>query len=219
MDNIKQAEKLIGFAFKNSELLKTALTHSSYANEQGTENNGRLEFLGDSVLGLIISEYLFKHSAEPEGKLTVFKSNIVNKTALSGALDKSGIVKYMFMGASLKDREEKYFVSIKEDLFESITGAIFLDGGLNAAKKFVFKFLSISELINCGTDYKTELQEYAQKNNHKPVYKTKKSGQGFVSEVFLNGRRAASGSGTSKKQAEKEAAKIALTELTQSCDI
>jgi len=209
-----QAEQLIGYKFKNAGLLETALTHSSFANEQGTESGERLEFLGDSVLGLIISEYLYLKSKEPEGRLTVYKSNMVNKNALSDAIDKSRLFDCIKIGHSLKNKSEKHLEAIKGDLFESIVGAIYLDGGLAPCRKFIFKFLEANRLMETAGDDKSRLQQYAQHKKVKLKYKTKEEEQDFLAEVYLDGCLAGKGRAGTKKQAEKNAAQAALTSLT-----
>lgn len=205
-------EEQIGYTFKNKELLKKAFIHSSYANENNVSSSQRLEFLGDSVLGLIISEYLFLNYNDDEGILTKYKASIVGSSSLTTAINKTEFFNFLKLGSSLKNKNSD-FDSLKEDLFESILGAIYLDGGLPPCKNFVFKFLDIDISIKDNYDFKTMLQEIVQAKNSEMHYQTKKQEEEFEAIVVIDGKEVAKGKGKSKKLAEKIAAKTALNIL------
>lgn len=216
------AQKTIGYEFTNKGLLKTAFTHSSYANEhKNTLSNERLEFLGDSLLGFIAAEYFFLRSGEDEGKLTVKKKNLVSSLPLSTCVLKEGYEKFLLLG---KGEEAQFALgkkSASENLFEAITGAIYLDGGIENAKKFVYdKLLSHIDDFLSARDYKSELQNYVQANKSlgKIEYKIiDKSGPDhkptFVSAVYVGDEKIATGQGGKISDAEKQAARYALEYL------
>ena len=146
MENL---EKKIGYTFKNKELLKTALTHSSFANEQGgnVKYNERLEFLGDSVLGIITAEYLFiNHRDFPEGELTKVRSALVCEKALFNFATEIGLGEYLFLGKGEANTGGRERPSILADAFEALIAAIYLDGGMEQAKAFVLRFIKKANL-------------------------------------------------------------------------
>lgn len=215
-------EKNLNYKFKNPELLKNALTHSSYANEEHCRHgsNERLEFLGDSVLSIIVSEYIYKNFKQlPEGELTKLRASLVCEKALCGFSRELEMGKYLLLGKGESHNHGEERPSILADAFEAVLAAIYLDGGFEPAKKHVLRFIT-SEL-NCRDedafkDYKTLLQEVIQKNpEERLVYiLTDESGpdhdKRFTVEVHLNSNVIGSGVGKSKKQAEQEAARQAL---------
>ncbi len=216
---MKQLEKNIGYEFKNKELLKLALSHSSYANERaGQENNERLEFLGDSVLGFITAEYLFSTLKDrPEGELTKLRANAVCEKSLAVFANEIKLGDYILLGKGEIMTGGKERPSILSDAFESVIAAIYLDGGIEEAKKFVLRFVSTSTTdTRSATDYKTLLQEVIQKNpdEHLTYQLVAESGpdhnKEFTVEVYLNSNCIGSGVGHSKKKAEQAAAKEAL---------
>ncbi len=216
---MKTIETKIGYQFKNKDLLRVALTHSSYSNERGTGvNNERLEFLGDSVLGFITAEYLFKSlPGTPEGQLTKLRANAVCEKSLAVFANEIGMGEYLLLGTGedlIGGRERP---SILSDAFEALIAAIYLDGGLEAAKKFVLRFVSHTEKdVASVTDYKTILQEVIQKNpdEHLTYVLAAESGpdhdKTFTTEVYLNSNLIGTGVGHSKKKSEQAAAKEAL---------
>lgn len=217
---MKELEKKIGYVFKNKELLKLALTHSSYANEKsGRADNERLEFLGDSVLGFITAEYLFtKLKDSPEGDLTKLRANAVCEKSLAVFAREINLGDYIFLGKGEIMTGGKDRPSILSDAFESVIAAVYLDGGIEEAKKFVLKFIEhTTSDIKQATDYKTLLQEVIQKNpdEHLTYSLAAESGPDhdkvFTVEVFLNSNCIGTGSGHSKKKAEQAAAKEALS--------
>ena len=218
MENL---EKKIGYTFKNEELLKTALTHSSYANEQGgaMKYNERLEFLGDSVLGIITAEYLFvNHKDFPEGELTKVRSALVCEKALFKFASEIDLGEYLFLGKGETNTGGRNRPSILADAFEALIAAIYLDGGMKQAKAFVLRFIKSAqaEAIEINTDYKTKLQEIIQKNPEERIEYAVIGETGpdhdkrFIVVVKLNSNIIGKGEGRSKKQAEQLAAREAL---------
>ena len=214
---MKQLEKNIGYHFKNKELLRTAVTHSSYANENrgGLAYNERLEFLGDAVLQLITSEKLFTENPDmPEGRMSKQRAALVCEDALAGYSAEINLGEFMLLGKGEEATGGRHRPSILADAFEAVTGAIFLDGGMENAKKFVLHFLDAAHLSL--KDYKTLLQELIQKNPGERLsyVVTGESGPDhdkvFNVEVHLNSNVIGKGTGKSKKQAEQAAAKEAL---------
>lgn len=219
MDN-RELEKKIGYNFKNKKLLTEALTHSSYANERqdGTRCNERLEFLGDSVLGFISAEHFFHHFKHlPEGELTKRRAYFVCEKSLSEFARTLGIGDYLLFGKGEVLTGGKDRPSILADAFEAVLAAIYLDGGIEPAKKFVFRFIDkADEEKPVVTDYKTTLQEIVQRNPEEAVEYVLVGESGpdhnktFSVEVHLNSNVIGHGSGISKKIAEQAAAKEAL---------
>ena len=219
---MKTIEKAIGYHFKNQDLLRVALTHSSYSNERGTGvNNERLEFLGDSVLGFITAEYLFKSlPGTPEGQLTKLRANAVCEKSLAVFANEIGMGQYLLLGKGEDQTGGRERPSILSDAFEALIAAIYLDGGLEAAKKFVLRFVSHTEKdVASVTDYKTILQEVIQKNpdEHLTYVLAAESGpdhdQTFKVCVHLGDKSFGPVSAKSKKEAEQQAAKAALEKL------
>ncbi len=212
-------EKKIGYEFKDKSLLKRALTHSSYANEKGTGlDNERLEFLGDSVLGFITAEYLFDHYKDKaEGDLTKKRAYAVCEKTLFGYAEKIGLGDMILLGRGEERTGGRQRPSVVSDAFEAVIAAIYLDGGIENAKKFVLPFIEIaSETKPVFKDYKSTLQEVLQQN---PTEKFEyivvgESGpdhnKEFIVEVHLNSNVIGTGRGSSKKRAEQEAARSAL---------
>ena len=219
--NISQLEETIKYTFKDKSLLKAALTHSSYANEHKYEcpYNERLEFLGDAVVSLTTARFLFEKFPDmPEGDLSKLRSSLVCTAALSDYANQISLGDYLYLGKGEEGNGGRTRPSNLEDAFEALTAAIYLDSGLEAASKFVLRFLSVS--INTHhinfKDYKTTLQEVVQQNHQETLNYviTSESGPAhdkrFEAEVHLNSNVIGRGTGTSKKQAEQEAAKEAL---------
>lgn len=212
-------EKRLGYEFKNTELLKLALTHSSFANEKSHHNNNeRLEFLGDSVLGFVTAEYLYKKLPDhPEGELTKIRANAVCERSLAKFANTLGLGAELKLGKGEALTGGRERPSILSDAFEAVIAAIYLDGGLAEAKKFILRFVSDTETdVAAVTDYKTLLQEVIQKNpdEHLRYELAAESGpdhyKTFTVEVYLNSNCIGTGEGHSKKKAEQAAAKEAL---------
>lgn len=210
-------EKNIGYTFKNKDFLKLALTHSSYANESKKQGayNERLEFLGDAVLQLVTSEKLYKENPDmPEGQLSKQRAAIVCEDALAGYSRRISMGDFLQVGKGEESTGGRERASILADAFEAVVGAIFLDTGIENAKKFILSFVDDAHLSL--QDYKTLLQEIIQKNPGERLSYIVESETGpdhdknFKVGVFLNSNPIGSGSGKSKKQAEQQAAKEAL---------
>ncbi len=214
MENL---EMNIGYVFRNKQLLKTALTHSSYANENrgGTKYNERLEFLGDAVLQLVTSDKLFRENPDmPEGKMSKTRAALVCEDALASYAAQINLGDFLLLGKGEEMSGGRQRPSILADAFEAVVGAIFLDGGMRDAKRFILHF--VDEAHMSLRDYKTLLQEIIRKNPGERLsyVVTGESGpdhnKSFVVEVHLNSNIIGKGTGKSKKQAEQAAAKEAL---------
>ncbi len=216
-------EKRVGYVFSNKELLKNALTHTSYAHENNTESNERLEYLGDSILEFISSEYLFEnYNTLSEGEMTKVRSYAVCEESLYNIANNYGFSDFLLLGKS-----ETSYNSLKKailaDSVEALIAAIYLDGGLEPSKKFILK--NIKSPIEFASkhvgekDYKTVLQEKLQENGEVSIKYLiiKESGpdhaKEFTAQVSLNGMVLAEGTGNSKKKAQMQAAKHAIEKL------
>lgn len=220
---MKELEKNIGYTFKNEALLARALTHSSYANEVKSSSGSyeRLEFLGDSVLSLVIAEYIFKNYRDlPEGDLTRMRASVVCEAALCEFSREMEVGKFLKLGKGEAHNKGNERPSILSDAFESILAAIYLDGGYEEAKKYVLRFaipfLKTVAPTEALHDYKTLLQEIIQKNPEERLQYFVVGEEGpdhdksFTVEVKLNSNVIGRGVGHTKKAAEQEAAKLAL---------
>lgn len=223
-ESIKAFEEKIGYEFKDKSYIQTALTHSSFANEHKEFNyNERLEFLGDSVLGLVVSDYLFRARNDlPEGKLTRLRANVVCEESLSAVARKINLGDHLFLGKGEKASGGSDRDSILADATEAVIAAIYLDGGFDQAKDFILSNLrdTIAKNIdgNIFRDYKTILQEIIQGNNGKISYKlVGESGpdhnKEFEMQVKCGQETIGIGKGKNKKEAEKEAARDALVKM------
>ncbi len=222
-------ENRLNYKFKDKNLLKNALTHSSYANEirNGISSNERLEFLGDSILSLIVSEHIFARFPDmPEGELTRLRASLVCEKALCGFSREIGLGEHLLLGRGEDKGGGRERDSILADAFEAVLAAIYLDGGMESAKKHVMNF--VLREINCNNDendfkdYKTLLQEIIQRNPEEYVTYILTDEKGpdhdkmFTVEVRLNSNTIGTGSGKSKKRAEQMAAKQALELMGES---
>ena len=211
----------IGYFFKDNQLLEIALTHTSYANEiKGKVNNERIEYLGDAVLELITSEYIYKtYPKLSEGEMTKTRAYSVCEDSLAEIANSYSFSDFLHVGKCEEKINGRYRNSILADSVEAVIGAIFLDGGIEEARKFILpKIIKKVEeyLTNGSKDYKTKLQEKLQENGDVKIeYKIiNESGpehdKTFVAEVYCNGELLGKGIGKSKKESEMEAAKDAL---------
>ena len=219
---IKDLEAAIGYRFKNITLLQNALTHSSYANERWHNSllsNERLEFLGDSILGMTVAEYLYRNFPDrPEGDLTRMRADMVCEKALAKVAARIELGKHLMLGNGEEQGGGRKRDSILADAVESVIAACFLDGGMEAARQFIDRFVLVEVPVKKlhNADYKTALQELVQqkKNQVLSYVMTGESGpdhdKRFEVEVKLNGVVIGSGSGSSKKRAEQDAARCAL---------
>lgn len=220
---------MIGYRFRQPELLWNALKHRSYLNSSGKdriESNERLEFLGDAVLDLVISEHLYQsQSGEEEGILTGNKSTLVSGAVLAAQARKIGLGEYLFLSENEVKSGGRDRDSILEDAFEALIGAIYLDGRLKSARRFVHRFL-LADADDILTEkslqnYKSILQEYAQAQGwNPPVYNViEETGpdhdKRYLIEVRLGDQLLGTGEGRTKKEAEQRAAEQALRTLKQ----
>lgn len=214
-------EESIGYRFKNKEFIEEALTHKSYANENNVKSNEKLEFLGDSILEFISSKYLYTHYQKlNEGELTKTRATVVCEDSLYEIAKKHNICNYIKVGKSEAIHGGNKKAAILADSVEAIIAAIYFDGGLEEAEKFIINNLKEAMEVaskNVGQkDYKTVLQEKLQVNGEVNIeYKIINEygpdhDKTFVAEVLLNGKVLASGEGKSKKHAEMQAAQKAL---------
>ncbi|WP_343231658.1 ribonuclease III [Tissierella simiarum] len=215
----------INYKFKNIQLLNTALTHSSYANEnkmKNTDNNERLEFLGDTVLNLIVSQYLYKkYPNYPEGELTKLRATVVCESSLAFGARKIDLGEYLLLGKGEEATGGRSRESILGDAFEALTGAIYMDGGLEILNHLLLNIFEddIVHAVAKGDlfiDYKTELQEKLQKKTKSKVEYIVEKEEGpdhnkvFYINVVVDDKIIGKGTGRSKKDAEQMAAKEAL---------
>ncbi len=219
-------EKQLGYTFKNKELLALAFVHRSFFNEHREvvkEHNERLEFLGDSVLGLVISDYLYEYlPSNPEGDLSHLRSHIVEAGSCMQFVIKLNIAEYILLGKGERMNDGRGRESILADFFEALIGAIYLDGGLEECKRFFFRhfFTEVESALNAPfRNWKAELQDYSQKKHQKPpIYKVLKESGPDHSKIFdvvvlIESKEVGKGSGSSKKQAEQSAAEDALKNI------
>lgn len=219
--NLENLEKNIGYKFKNIELLKNALTHTSYAYEHHVQSNEKLEFLGDSILEFVSSEYMYnKYTNLKEGEMTKVRATVVCEQSLYKVATLHNFSDFLYLGKSEVMTHGNKRPAILADSVEAVIAAIYIDGGLEPAKKFIVENLKNEIEIaskNVGQkDYKTVLQEELQKNGDVKIEYRIISEKGpdhdkiFEAEVSLNGKILARGKGKSKKEAEMQAAKKAL---------
>ena len=222
---IKDLEAAIGYKFQNITLLQNALTHSSYANERWHNSllsNERLEFLGDSILGMVVAGYLFENFPDrPEGELTRMRADMVCETSLAAIAAKIDLGSHLLLGHGEERFGGRSRASILADAVESVIAAAFLDGGMKAAADIITRFVlcdvPVTKLHN--VDYKTSLRELVQqKKNQTLCYRlVGESGpdhdKQFTAQVLLNELVIGEGIGSSKKRAEQDAARVALENL------
>ena len=223
---IKDLEKAIGYHFHNIQLLQNALTHSSYANERwhnSLMSNERLEFLGDSILGMLVADHLYRNFPNrPEGELTRMRADMVCERALAVVASQIGLGGHMLLGKGEELGGGRNRDSILADAVESVIAACYLDGGMEAAKQFVDRFVltRVPDTKLNNADYKTALQELVQQKRNQTLIYTLVGESGpdhdkhFVVELKLNDKVVGQGTGTSKKRAEQDAAKVAYEALT-----
>jgi len=221
MDRLQ--EKL-NYSFQNASLLETALTHSSYANEHNCLSNERLEFVGDSVLGMVTATYLYRTFPKlPEGKLTKLRAELVCEQSLWEVADQLELGEHLRLGkgAALSGGRERH--SILADSVEAVIAAIYLDGGIEPAKAFIDTYI-LSKLTNSAEglvhDWKTELQELVQQTPGRMITYAMIAESGpdhrksFTAAVQIDGEQVGCGDGAKKKEAEQMAAKSALKALS-----
>lgn len=219
---IKELEAAIGYQFRNITLLQNALAHSSYANERWHDplkSNERLEFLGDSVLGMLVAEHLYRtFPNRPEGELTRMRADMVCEKTLAKVANSLGLGAHLLLGKGEEMGGGRSRESILADAVESVIAACYLDGGMDAAVQFIQKFIlvnvPVSKLQN--TDYKTALQELVQQKKNQTLTYVLVGESGpdhdkqFHVQLMVNDKLVGHGTGTSKKRAEQAAAKAAI---------
>ena len=222
---IKDLEIALGYRFQNITLLQNALTQSSYANERWHNSllsNERLEFLGDSILGMVVAEHLYKNFPDrPEGELTRMRADMVCETSLAQVAARLNLGEHLLRGKGEERFGGRNRASILADAVESVIAASFLDGGMEAARGIIDRFVlcdvPVSKLHN--VDYKTALQELIQQKKNQVISYVLVGESGpdhdkvFTAEVRLNDAVIGTGTGSSKKRAEQDAARDALDKL------
>ncbi len=227
IDSFLELESNIHYTFKDKKKLLLAVTHSSYANEKRSEHlesNERLEFLGDAVLNIVTSEYIFRQFPNlPEGEMTKTRAAIVCEGSLMRCAGRIMLGKYLLLGKGEENTGGRSRTSILSDAFEALIGAIFLDGGLKEAQAFIFS--AMKEIFEAPdgsdvfVDYKTQLQEMIQKNSDEKITyqileeKGPDHNKVFVAQLSVGDKILGTGEGKSKKEAEQHAAQAAISKL------
>ena len=217
-------QEVIGYQFKDITLLRQALTHSSFANEskdKSVHDNERLEFLGDAVLEIVTSEFLYnKYTDKPEGELSKLRASMVCEQTLDLCAKAINLSDYIYLGKGEEATGGRRRPSIVSDAFESVIGALYLDGGMEVAEKFIYSYvLDDVESKQLYVDSKTRLQEYVQGKYHSmPKYEHAgeegpEHNKTFYVDLYVNDVKISSGEGHSKKSAEQQAAYNALLML------
>lgn len=222
---MKTLEEKLGYTFRNRALLENALTHSSYANEnrsKGLQSNERLEFLGDSVLGMVVADFLFRTNPDlPEGELTRIRANLVCEGSLVVVARELDLGKYLLLGHGEDAGGGRERPSILADAVEAVLAAVYLDGGITHARTIIQKYIldRAAQEKSANHDFKTALQEFVQRESGQVLtyHLVGESGPDhakvFQVEVRLNGAAIGRGDGRSKKEAEQSAAKAGLEKL------
>lgn len=222
---MKELEAKLGYTFQNRKLLEHALTHSSYANEhrEGLTSNERLEFLGDSVLGMVVADHLYRtHMDMPEGELTRTRAALVCEGSLYEVAKRLGLGGYLRLGKGEDAGGGRSRPSILADAVESVLAAVYLDGGIAEARRLIRALILDREVEKAvDRDYKTALQELVQRESGQVLAYRAVGERGpdhakiFIMEVELNGRNVGVGEGRTKKEAEQMAARAALERLME----
>ena len=221
---MKSLEEKLGYTFQDKSLLENALTHSSCANESKgrLHSNERLEFLGDSILGMVVAEHLYRnHPDLPEGELTRTRAALVCEESLVEVAHDLGLGDYLKLGKGEEAGGGRTRPSIRADAVEAVLAAVYLDGGIGSARKIIQKYILSREIegLNSQRDYKTALQELIQRESGQSLKYRLTGSEGpdhdkrFFVEVDLNGQPVGAGKGRSKKEAEQMAAKAAIAKL------
>ncbi len=223
--SVESLQERLGYSFRNTALLENALAHSSYANEHRDRNlksNERLEFFGDSVLGFVVAEHLFRHRPDlPEGELTRIRASLVCESSLVAAAQSLDLGHYLKLGKGEKAGGGRHRPSILADALEAIFAAVYLDGGIGEARALIRRLILDQETARTEAtrDYKTVLQELVQRESGQQLLYSLVSESGpdhakhFTMAVLLNGNRIGLGEGRSKKEAEQAAARAAMSLL------
>lgn len=221
---MREIEEIIGYKFTDKNLLATAFTHSSFANEKKIVSNENMEFFGDAILEFLVSEYLYKHFPDmTEGELSQARATVVSRDSLFDAVKNLNIEKFLLISNAQAFSTENAKIKLFANLFEAILCAIYLDGGLKAAESFVFTNLKNALDFaaaggGCLNDFKRYLLEYCQSVHTEPIYlEESKSGPqhapNYVFSVSVKGEKVGIGKGASKVQAQADAAEMACKKL------
>lgn len=226
MASLEDFEKIIGVSFKDKDLLQQALVHRSYLNENKNfplEHNERLEFLGDAVLELVVTEHLYTHYQLPEGELTNLRAAVVRGEMLSMVAGELSVSDFLLLSRGEQKGSEKARQYILANAFEALIGALYLDQGYGAAQRFVRQYIvaRLPEVVKQGlyVDAKSKFQEVAQERYRvTPVYRVLSENgldheKQFVVGIFLGERQMGEGQGSSKQEAQQAAARAALEKL------
>lgn len=220
---MQELQTKLNYEFKDPSLIRTALTHSSYANEHRCQSNERLEFLGDSILGMVVAAYLYRlYPDMPEGKMTRLRAELVCEQSLHRVARELGFGENLRLGKGEELSGGRERASILADCVEAVIAALYLDGGFDTARAFIMEHI-LSNLeqpdFAYGSDYKTELQELVQQKPNQSLSYAMVAESGpdhrktFTAEVRLNGAVLGTGEGRTKKEAEQNAACVALRAL------
>lgn len=224
MKSLESLQQKLGYTFQDLSLLENALTHSSFANESRGRyvSNERLEFLGDSILGMVVAEHLYRsHPELSEGDLTRVRSSLVCEESLADVASQLDLGAHLRLGRGEESGGGRRRSSIRADAVEAMLAAVYLDGGIGSVRRIIQKFILTREVdsLTRPRDYKTLLQETVQRENGQILRYCLTGEEGpdhnkrFFIQVELNGNPLGSGSGRSKKEAEQAAARAALKTL------
>jgi ribonuclease-3 len=205
--DILEIEQIIGYTFKEKQLLTTAFTHISYANEHDRQSNENLEFLGDGLLNFVVAEILFDKEIMSEGQMSQLRARIVSRVPLAEEVERLGILRFLKIGSGL-DFEKGMSVKFVSNLYESLIAAIYKDSNYSTAKSFIRRTL-IKHISFSSVDHKTKLQELLQSKGKKVEYKDttiNSEPPRFACEALIDGKKVGKGEGGSKKQAQQAAA-------------
>ena len=223
--DLAECEEIVGYSFRDKQLLRTAFTHTSYANEHNSKSYERMEYLGDALLDLIVAEYLYKkYPTAGEGELSTKRAKLVSQAPLKEIAKNLNMGSCVLLGDGGEKSGERENDKILSSLIESALAAVYLDGGMEPARRFVEnRILShADDILRASGDYKTELQEFVQKNHMGAVSYREEGKSGpdhspmFECSVSLGGTELARGKGGKKQQAEQDAARLALAKLKAS---
>lgn len=226
--DLAECEEIVGYSFRDKQLLRTAFTHTSYANEHNSKSYERMEYLGDALLDLIVAEYLYKkYPAAGEGELSTKRAKLVSQAPLKEIAKNLNMGGCVLLGDGGEKSGERENDKILSSLIESALAAVYLDGGMEPARRFVENRIlcHADDILRASGDYKTELQEFVQKNHMGAVSYREEGKSGpdhsplFECSVSLGGTELARGKGGKKQQAEQDAARLALAKLKASVKI
>lgn len=217
-EQLRKLEEILAYHFKDPKLAEMAVTHTSYANELGdlSQSNERLEFLGDAVLELVSSEWLYRHSESDEGRLSRVRASLVCSASLSSVAEEKNLGQFLLLGKGAEKMGTRTQPAILENMTESIFAAVYLDGGLENARRLIERWvLNVEHIKERTLDAKTKLQETVQAGGGEVTYRLDHTDgpphlPTFTVSVCIDDKPVAQGTGHSKKEAEQQAAQAAL---------